>query len=436
MGVVRVTRVGARLSAAVLRIVPDSLMRLIVGGMAAGLLARLALTLMNIGAGRVLGPERFGVFAYALTLAFTLSTVTPLGLQLIVPRLMADYDHRHAWGRFRAVIRGSVAVTVVLSLGTAIVMIVAADRLVRDQGLASAIVGAAVLLPVLGMKRLLSRGLVGLGRTHAAIFLNDGAAPLLVLPLLLLGGLGSGALIAGYGLASSLVVGIMVHQLRRDLPVATRTVPAEYAWRDWMGPAIVAAIGAGARIALNRLDILMVAPMLDVEQAGYYAAASRICALFQFVQGTLGTLIAPLAARAGASDQRDEARRMFMLSLAVSIAIALPVLLLLVGFPRLVLSTLFGPSFVSGETALRVLAVGGSFNALTGPVTAWLVMRGRERAVGASTVLALLVATAANLALIPRLGLFGAALVAAAAAVSLNLWQLGMVLRAIRSRDA
>jgi O-antigen/teichoic acid export membrane protein len=101
-----------------------------------------------------------------------------------------------------------------------------------------------------------------------------------------------------------------------------------------------------------------------------------------------------------------------------------------------VLSTLFGPSFVSGETALRVLAVGGSFNALTGPVTAWLVMRGRERAVGASTVLALLVATAANLALIPRLGLLGAALVAAAAAVSLNLWQLGMVLRAIRSRDA
>jgi O-antigen/teichoic acid export membrane protein len=92
---------------------------------------------------------------------------------------------------------------------------------------------------------------------------------------------------------------------------------------------------------------------------------------------------------------------------------------------------LFGPEFVEGALALQVLAGAQTVNVMFGPVGTALIMVGRERIVLWIEVAASGLAIILALALIPEMGLLGAAigfaagtvLRNAAARVMLSRWQ-------------
>jgi O-antigen/teichoic acid export membrane protein len=104
----------------------------------------------------------------------------------------------------------------------------------------------------------------------------------------------------------------------------------------------------------------------------------------------------------------------------------LPIFLVMTAFPEAVLR-IFGDSFVVGASALVILASAELVNAATGTVGAIIDMSGRGlmKVINKGIMVALLIG--ANLALIPPLGLQGAALAVLVGAVTINVIRVSEV---------
>src|SRR6185503_6913770 len=90
---------------------------------------------------------------------------------------------------------------------------------------------------------------------------------------------------------------------------------------------------------------------------------------------------------------------------------------------------LFGGDFTSGEDAVAILALGQLFNAAMGSVGILLIMTGHERDVLASVALATLIGLGLTAALIPPMGVEGAAVGRVA---SLGTWNIALTVLTYR----
>ena len=97
-----------------------------------------------------------------------------------------------------------------------------------------------------------------------------------------------------------------------------------------------------------------------------------------------------------------------------------PILLLFLSIPNLIME-FFGPEFIEGTTALRILAIGQFVNVATGSVGYLLMMTGNERLLRNSLLAATLLYVTLNIILMPSFGLLGAAIATAISLVFQNL---------------
>jgi len=167
-------------------------------------------------------------------------------------------------------------------------------------------------------------------------------------------------------------------------------------------------------ITYLRIDQLMLEQMLGSGQLGVYAAMLPLSQAAQFVPMALMSALAPLVARAKHQDQRaydDVLVQMFrlfgILGLMASIGIAV--------LAPWVVPLMFGPAYIPG---VPVLMVHGASNFFIFQGVAQGLWLANERAgvIGMyKAILGAVVSIGANLLLVPRYGLMGAALSAVAA---------------------
>jgi O-antigen/teichoic acid export membrane protein len=93
------------------------------------------------------------------------------------------------------------------------------------------------------------------------------------------------------------------------------------------------------------------------------------------------------------------------------------------------LLSFFSPELAPYAGVLRVLALGQVVNALCGPVMYLLNMTGHEQSARQTMTVAALANAVANLALIPALGVAGAAWATSSTMVLWNVWALVAVYR-------
>jgi O-antigen/teichoic acid export membrane protein len=112
--------------------------------------------------------------------------------------------------------------------------------------------------------------------------------------------------------------------------------------------------------------------------------------------------------------------------------LSLPLFVLTLGFPEWVLG-LFGPNFVGGATALRILALGQLINILAGPIGVVLLMTGNERQSLYVSVISLAMLAICCFTLIPAYGLNGAAMTTTLIIAARTLTSVAMVRRLFRT---
>ncbi|WP_460495379.1 MATE family efflux transporter [Glycomyces tarimensis] len=190
------------------------------------------------------------------------------------------------------------------------------------------------------------------------------------------------------------------------------------------------AVAGVAQIGLQRLDIILVAALAGLGPAAVYTVATRFVIVGQLVSGAVGQAVQPRAAAAMAAGEAPSARGLYQASTAWIVALTWPVYLA-VGFGADWYLRLFGGEYATGEarTVVWILVPAMMFSAACGVVDSMLAMAGKTSWQLVDVTISLAVNVALNVALIPSLGVVGAAIAWAAAVLVNNLIPLAQLWR-------
>ena len=203
--------------------------------------------------------------------------------------------------------------------------------------------------------------------------------------------------------------------------VAYRHMPTSSAWRRFAPRAhsLLAEswpfILSGVSIAAySRVDQILVKQLLGDRSLGIYAAALPLAQFWQVIPVILATSLAPFIAR---FKQADEAgyRRALVLVFRAFFYLGVAIAMVTFAVSDLLVRLLFGAEFAEAAGVLNVLGIANVFCFLGIAHGLWLVNEKRFAVRLYGTLLASFVAVALNFALLPRVGIIGAAWAATAA---------------------
>ena len=193
------------------------------------------------------------------------------------------------------------------------------------------------------------------------------------------------------------------------------------------------ALASVAQLALQRLDVLLIAGLLGFQAAAVYTVASRFVVVGQFGNQAISTAVEPRLAELLTRGDHRAANALYQSSTGWLVLLAWPMYVGTAVFAPVYLSV-FGHSY-RGAAAIGVvlvLAGGMLFATGCGMVDIVLSMAGRTTWNMVNVIIALAVDIALNLILIPHIGIVGAAVAWCAALVvnnALPLAQIGIAMR-------
>jgi O-antigen/teichoic acid export membrane protein len=198
-------------------------------------------------------------------------------------------------------------------------------------------------------------------------------------------------------------------------------------WR-FTGPRSLASV---AQIVIQRLDIVLVGVLKGPVDAAIYTAATRFLVVGQLGNSAIGMAAQPQLTRLFAVGDRTGANAVYQATTGWLILLTWPIYLLVAIFGPDVL-VIFGRSYHGGAAVMLILAMAMLVATGCGQVDTVLIATGRSSWSLYNGLLAMVVNIGVDLALIPRLGITGAAIGWAAAIGITNLVPLAQVALAAR----
>ncbi|WP_051750593.1 oligosaccharide flippase family protein [Phycicoccus jejuensis] len=416
-------------------------------GVARGGAANLAGAVVNAVVGfaltvvvaRALPQTEAGVF-FATTSGFlVVVTVAQLGtntgLVYFLSRVRALGRPGDVHAHLRAAAVPVLAWTLVLSVAF-VVAAPAVGRLISDdqpEATATAVRVLAPFLLVASVENLAVSATRGLGTMRPTAVVTLVVRPVAQLALVALATLTLGPSGAVGGWAASYVVTAAIGTVwaLRLLSRTARPGDSGRRGREFWSFTWPRAIMAVAQMAMQRLDIVLVAALAGAVPAAVYAAATRFV-----VAGQMGSQAVTLAAQPRfaehlAVDDRDAVGELYRSSTAWLVLMTWPLYLALAAFSTTVVH-IFGGDYDAGASVVVILAVSLMLSSLLGMVEVVLTMSGRTTWTLVNTLLGLGVQIGLDVVLIPRYGIVGAAVGWAAAIVLRNLLALAQVTSALR----
>jgi O-antigen/teichoic acid export membrane protein len=226
-------------------------------------------------------------------------------------------------------------------------------------------------------------------------------------------------LLAGYALAR------LAHREPRTAFEGEPFSAAEF-WR-FSAPRAVAST---AQMALQRVDVLLVAALAGLAPAALYAVAGKFIILGQFVNQALSQSVQPRLAERLAVGDKAGANALYRQTTAWLVLGTWPMYFLVVAYAHLYLG-LFGARYSHGAPIVAVLAGAMLVATACGMVDMVLAMGGRTWWNLANVGLALAVMLVVDAVLVPSHGALGAAVGLASAVLANNLVPLAQVSRGL-----
>lgn len=167
-------------------------------------------------------------------------------------------------------------------------------------------------------------------------------------------------------------------------------------------------------------DNIFLVALISSDATGAYDAAFTLARPLLLFIWSFEFIFLPIASNLHAEKSFDRVQQLYTASAKWMSFLTLPALIAFLWRPELLLSTIFGPEFAVGWTALVVMAITMYIRLLLGLNWQTLIAFGRTDILLKGNVVAVLVNIAANLVLIPRFGLIGAALASGSSYVLAN----------------
>ena len=371
---------------------------------------------------RWMGAFEFGVFSYSWVWIIVLGSLVSAGFATSVIRFLPEYREQGKWNLFRGFLWAGRS----MASGAGVLVAVAAFAIVNGwTGLVEPVYLVAlglllISLPAYGLTDFQD----GVGRAQGWIDLAL-IPPYILRPILLFVFIGISyavgrppdaataalALVAACWVTALLQYLAQEWRMRGKVPAA---VPA-YAMRLWVRTSLPLLMIDGFTLFILNLDVLLLEYLrVSPAQIGIYFAALKTISLIAFVHFSISAVAMPrfaaLHARGEIAEIRHFLARMQKWCFWPSALGA--AFLLIAGEPLL---WLFGPDFVEAYPVMFILAAGLLVRALAGPAQNLLAVSGHQDKAAMILFATLLLNGSLGLALIPSLGIEGAAIAISAA---------------------
>ncbi len=130
---------------------------------------------------------------------------------------------------------------------------------------------------------------------------------------------------------------------------------------------------------LSQADLWIVGFFCDKDAVAVYGAASRIAVMMLIVTTLLQAFMPPIIAQFNARKDMQTLQVLLQAGAALNSLLVFPLLLLLIIFPEVILSLLFGNAYMKAHWVMFFLSLGLFVNVLTGMRGYVLMMTGHER---------------------------------------------------------
>ncbi len=373
---------------------------------------------------RWMGRFEFGIYVYVWTWVGFLGMLSPMGVAYSAQRFIPEYRTLGDLDGLRGFLAGSrwLCLGLGIAAGSLVAGIVTAlgDRIGAYYWLPFML--AALTLPVFTVSSLQDSAARAFNWIDLALIPGFIAHPLAVLTMVggfwLVGGEATAVTTLTIACAAFWVV-VMVQfmlfnrRLEGSVPPGSRRYEPIY----WLKTAVPLFITDSFFLMLTYVDTLILQAFVGPADIAVYYAATKTLALVNFIYFAVSAACAHRFSEYHVGGEHgklaafiaDATRWTFWPSLALA------AVLLVLGKPIL---GLFGPGFAEGYPLIAVMMVGLLARASVGPAERLLNMIGQQKICAAVYGCAFVVNLVLCLVLIPRLGLFGAAIATATAVVT------------------
>jgi O-antigen/teichoic acid export membrane protein len=354
---------------------------------------------------RELGSSGFGVFTFALAFVILATTLGTFGQDVLLTREVAR-DH----SRLGAYFANTLALKVVLATGSLTVAIGVAAVLGTDRVTLEALL---LLGPAVSLELLMATCFASFQAFERLEFIpvaliSQRFVTAAVGILALLQGAGVVAVcaiyLAGAALGFALALWLLLRKIARP---GLRVEPGR--WLPLMRAAFAIGLAGVFAVVFFRIDTAMLAAFEPKNVVGKYGAAYRLLEATLFVSWSVGAAVYPVFSRLNVTSVPPVAR-VFQRSLKLSVALTLPLAAGGLVLARPLIRLLYGASYGSAATALRLLTPTIALYPICYLTGYLLVSQDRQRVLTWVYGLVALENILANLVLIPWLSLNGAAL--------------------------
>jgi O-antigen/teichoic acid export membrane protein len=396
--------------------------------------------LVKIYVARVLGAEQLGLYALGMTLVSLTQLFGTLGLQGTAARYVAVYSATRNYDALRGLLTRSVGIVFSLNLLLSLGLILSGHWISQNLYHAPDLVQYVPLfaaLAVLGALNVLYSQVLGGFKeiTKRTIITNFAGSPLLIGLTVVLLALGTGmwGYLAAQIISAAVVVALLVAVAWKLTPPAARFSLSPLPPLDseiksftaaFFGMNVVDFLGTQA-------DKILLGLYLNARVLGIYVLASTLSAFIPIILQSVNQIFAPVIADLHAQGRQDVLEKLFQTLTKWILGLTLPLGLVMIIF-ALPLMRIFGPDFAPGWPVLVIGATGQLVNCGVGSVGYLLLMSGNQRKLLKVQFAMAAVSVLVNIALIPSLGIVGAAIAAASVNAGGNLWNLYEVRKALR----
>ncbi|WP_441231207.1 oligosaccharide flippase family protein [Tardiphaga sp. 215_C5_N2_1] len=381
---------------------------------------------------RTIGATSYGIYSYVLAWTTLLSYIAGLGFNTALLRYVPAYSATGKWPLARGVIQFAFGRSLLVGMLIAICGVATAlflsETLHRELTISLAVGMATV--PLVALYVLGSATVRALGGVISAIaperFVRDGLMVVLLLLAVALNvtPIDATTVLIALMASSAVTAAIVGLSMRKLWPPQLRSAVPAYAPRDWWHLACPVMILIGVEVLMSRAGVIILGWTGDAHEAGIFALGLNLALFLVLPRMAVGTFFSPNVSKLHAHRNEAALQSLFaratVLSLAGTVVLALPLLLLTVPLLRF-----FGEEFVATAPVAQILVVGQIFAAATGPQQNLLTMTGHERAAAAITAIGAIMNVVACAIGIAFFGVMGAAV---ATAVTNVAWNMAMAI--------
>ena len=366
----------------------------------------------------------YGMFSMALAILTVAMMLACLGLHLGATRYIAYFRAKDDTAKVRGAISVSLELTTVASLIISIVLFFSAEAIAtnifHNSQLAPFLRIFAIGTPFFALIYIIAAIFRGFDRVEPQVYFQYIMLNVLfIIFLVLIITIGLPFVAVFYAYLASLIITFIsaaiytIKKLPQSITFSDRKANA--ATRKELLLFSLPLLGTAILgMSILWMDTIMLGYFKTAEVVGLYNAAYPLAQSLSSPPFALMLIYTPIVTGLYSQNLMADIRRTYTIVTKWLAFVTMPIFLVLCLYPEYVLHLLFGSTYIVAAPALRILSIGFIVDALPSPSLATLIALGKSRFIMWATLAAATVNIILNIALIPPLGIVGAAIASAA----------------------